>query len=478
MAEVYLAEQGSLRRQVALKVLRLSLASDESYVRRFHKEAQAAASLVQSNIVQIYEVGRAENLHFIAQEYVPGKNLKQVLDRKGALDVGTTVSIIRQVGAALHRAAQAGITHRDIKPENIMLTAGGEVKVADFGLARVTGNGEAVDVTQVGMTMGTPLYMSPEQIEGRPVDPRSDLYSLGITCYQMLAGRPPFGGETALGIAVQHIKNEAEPLKKARTDLPEGLCRIVHKLMSKKPEQRYQSAAEMLRDLRGLAIEADSAEWPSGLDQWSTSEMLALSAATQQLEKIMRTGPKPAGKRFGLAALAVAAILLCFGAGAVLAWFNRPESYLKVDPQQLPKIERRESPESQYAYAMFLGSERGWRSVWQHFPPELSAKNAYYTNRAKERLAELYLREDQPDLALQLYEELEALHETEEEFRLRGVAGQAICYDRLKDAENTRKYLSQLLDPEKRRRLLNDETRRDIERLLDRYRPAGQADDD
>jgi serine/threonine-protein kinase len=292
MAEVYLAEQGSLRRQVALKVLKVGLARDESYVRRFHKEAQAAASLVQANIVQIYEVGCIDGMHYIAQEYVPGKNLKQVLDRKGALEAGPAVSIMRQVGAALHRAAQAGITHRDIKPENIMLTSGGEVKVADFGLARVTAGGEAVDVTQIGMTMGTPLYMSPEQIEGRAVDPRSDLYSLGVSCYQMLAGHPPFTGETALSIAVQHLKNEPEPLKQARKDLPDGLCRIVHKLMSKKADDRFKGAGEMLRDLRGLAIEDDGAEWPSGLDDWSTSEMLALSEATQQLAAVMNSESK------------------------------------------------------------------------------------------------------------------------------------------------------------------------------------------
>jgi serine/threonine-protein kinase len=474
MAEVYLAEQGSLRRQVALKVLKVGLSNDESYVRRFHKEAQAAASLVQANIVQIYEVGRVEGLHFIAQEYVPGKNLKQVLDRRGALEAGTAVSIIRQVGAALHRAAQTGITHRDIKPENIMLTSTGEVKVADFGLARVTGNGEAVDVTQIGMTMGTPLYMSPEQIEGRAVDPRSDLYSLGITCYQMLAGRPPFGGETALSIAVQHIKSEAEPLQEVRPDLPAGLCRIVHKLISKRPDERYQSAGEMLRELRALSIEADNAEWPSGLEEWSSSEMMALSAATRQLETLMRGEPQPTGRRFGFWSLALGLLAVCFAIGAALAWVNRPQSYLHVDAEELPKVENMQSPRAQYMYALLLGTERGWKSVAQYYPPDRDANNFYYANLAKERLAELYLREGETALALRLYVELAGLGEAEETFRTRGIAGQAICYARLGDDDKAKARLGQVMDRDKRRLLTND-TQAEIDRLIRKYQaPAGE----
>ena len=185
---MYLAEQGSLRRQVAFKVLREALAKEEHYVRRFHNEAQAAAALVHANIVQIYEVGCLEGVHFIAQEYVAGKNLMQLLVRRGPLDIKLAVNILRQVAAALHRAGLRGVTHRDIKPENILLTSAGEVKVADFGLARVTSSDGKVDLTQVGVTMGTPLFMSPEQIEGGSIDPRSDLYSLGVTAYQMLTG--------------------------------------------------------------------------------------------------------------------------------------------------------------------------------------------------------------------------------------------------------------------------------------------------
>jgi len=175
MAEVYLAEQLSLRRQVALKVLSPALASDRNYVERFLNEARAAASLVHPNIVQIYEVGEVEGIHFIAQEYVAGKNLGQLLEREGTLLPSLVLEVLRQVVSALCKAQELAIVHRDIKPENLLLSHSGEVKVADFGLARVQ-NIDTAALTQVGVAMGTPLYMSPEQVEGKPVDARSDLY--------------------------------------------------------------------------------------------------------------------------------------------------------------------------------------------------------------------------------------------------------------------------------------------------------------
>jgi serine/threonine protein kinase len=190
MAEVYLAQQLSLGRQVALKVLNADLARDPNYVRRFHHEARAAAALVHAGIVQIYEVGQDDGVHYIAQEYVAGRNLGELIRSRGALDPRLSLDILRQVTGALSKAASVGIVHRDIKPENIMLARSGEVKVADFGLARVQGDGGA-NLTQVGITMGTPLYMSPEQIEGRELDSRSDIYSLGVTAFHMLAGGPP-----------------------------------------------------------------------------------------------------------------------------------------------------------------------------------------------------------------------------------------------------------------------------------------------
>ena len=150
-------------------------------------------------------------MHYIAQEYVQGLNLRQFLNRKGPPELLIAYHVMRQVAAALAVAGDAGIVHRDIKPENILITRKGEAKVTDFGLAQLAESEQRVQLTQVGITMGTPLYMSPEQINGEPVDHRSDIYSFGVTCYRMLSGRPPFRGETSLTLAMQHLTKTPEP---------------------------------------------------------------------------------------------------------------------------------------------------------------------------------------------------------------------------------------------------------------------------
>ena len=220
--------------------------------------------------MQIYEVGCVDGLHYIAQEYVEGQNLRDYIARHGPPDLPHALSIMRQVAAALAKAAEQGVVHRDIKPENIMLTPGGEVKVADFGLARLTREGAANDLTQIGITLGTPLYMSPEQVEGKPLDPRSDIYSFGVTCYHMLSGAPPFGGETALGVAVQHLKTRPQPLEAVRPDLPPALCRIVHQMLAKDPAQRFATGRELLRELRRVQMEHFGDDWPADLPAWES----------------------------------------------------------------------------------------------------------------------------------------------------------------------------------------------------------------
>ncbi len=253
MGEVYLAEQLSLRRPVALKVLRPDfLASDPTAVERFKREAQAVARATHANIVQVYAWGEADGVCWMALEFVEGRNLKDYLARKGPPELLLALSIMRQVGAALQRAAESGIIHRDVKPENILLTRKGEVKVTDFGLSRSLKGDTPLNLTQSGVTMGTPLYMSPEQVEGRPVDPRSDIYSFGVTCYHMLAGQPPFRGESAFEVALQHVRGEPQALTQVRPDLPPALCAMVHKMMAKDPAQRYQTARDLLKDLLRL----------------------------------------------------------------------------------------------------------------------------------------------------------------------------------------------------------------------------------
>ena len=183
-------------------------------------------------------------------EYVEGRNLRDYLARKGPPDLAVTLSIIRQVVLALQKAHEEGIVHRDIKPENILVTRKVEVKVTDFGLSRFfAGEAQPLNLTQSGVTLGTPLYMSPEQVQGKPVDHRSDIYSLGVTCYHLLAGEPPFRGATAFDVALKHVQEQPRPLAEMRPDLPADLCGMVHKMMAKNPDDRYQSAREILRDL-------------------------------------------------------------------------------------------------------------------------------------------------------------------------------------------------------------------------------------
>src|SRR3954471_15986939 len=197
MGQVYLARQLTLKRDVALKFLRADLNANPTARKRFQAEAEAVARLNHANIVHIYEIREQCGLWYMALEYVEGRNLRDHIERKGPPELPIAVSVVRQVCLALQKAHEQGIVHRDIKPENILVTRKVEVKVTDFGLSRFfTPDAPALNLTQSGMAVGTPLYMSPEQVQGRPTDHRSDIYSLGVTCYHLLAGEPPFRGST------------------------------------------------------------------------------------------------------------------------------------------------------------------------------------------------------------------------------------------------------------------------------------------
>lgn len=250
MGQVYLARQLSLKRDVAVKLLRNDLAANVTALKRFEAEAHAVARVNHPNIVQVYHLGEYDGLRYMVLEYVDGRNLRDYLVRRGPPDLPVTLSVIRQVAMALQKAHEQGIVHRDIKPENILVTRKVEVKVTDFGLSRFfTGETPALNLTQSGVTLGTPLYMSPEQVQGGNVDHRSDIYSFGITCYHLLAGEPPFRGQTAFDVAMKHVHESAKPLVELRSDLPADLCAMVHKMIAKNPADRYQSAREILRDL-------------------------------------------------------------------------------------------------------------------------------------------------------------------------------------------------------------------------------------
>ena len=226
MGEVYLGQQISLNREVAIKVLRPDLLTNATYLRRFEVEAWSAAKLNHPNIVTIYLLGDVEGLRFIVMEYVRGTNLREYLLKKGRADLPLGLSIMRQAGMAVGAAGEVGLVHRDIKPENLLITKKGLVKVADFGLSRDLDDTDH-DVTQPGVTIGTPLYMSPEQARGLAMDHRSDLYSLGVTFYHLFAGNPPFRAETALALAMKHVTDRPIDLAVHRPDLPPELIKLV-----------------------------------------------------------------------------------------------------------------------------------------------------------------------------------------------------------------------------------------------------------
>ena len=251
MAEVWLAEQRSLKRQVAVKVMRPDIQADETCRKRFEQEAHAAAGLNHPNIVQVYAIGESDGIRYIAQEYVQGMNMRDYIAKKGPPKFEIALHLLKQVAGALQAAADAGIVHRDIKPENILLTKKGLAKVVDFGLAQLTQGGD-LRLTQAGMTMGTPLYMSPEQVQGHKVDHRSDLYSLGVTFFHLLSGRPPFRGETAFAVAYHQVHTQPPSLSELRRDLPTSICRVVQRMMAKQPDERFQSAQDLLRELRDI----------------------------------------------------------------------------------------------------------------------------------------------------------------------------------------------------------------------------------
>ncbi len=348
MGQVYLAEQLSLKRHVALKVLRRDLADDRVALERFRREAEIVARIHHANIVQVYAVGEADGMPYIALEYVEGRNLRDYVARKGSPEVLQALSILRQVAAALQRASEHGVVHRDIKPENILLTRKGEVKVTDFGLLFPI-TGEQLRLTQSGVTMGTPLYMSPEQVQGQPTDPRSDIYSLGVTAYHMLAGQPPFSGNNPYDLAIKHVTTEAAPLQGVRPDLPAELCAVVHRMMAKDPAARYQTGRELLRDLQRLreAIGSGQVTQAVALDSLPPGLLTQPPAGPQPRPvSTMDAVPVRPPRRFVVWLLPLSLVLAAAAGGAV-AWVLRLAEAAPTPQAPLPgDLGALETPES------------------------------------------------------------------------------------------------------------------------------------
>ena len=247
MADVYMAKDHKLNRNVAVKVLKSEYVEDEKFLKKFETEAQAVARLSHPNIVNIYDVGMEDGINYIVMELAEGITLKEYIRKKGFLSPKETVEISTQIASAISHAHKNHIIHRDIKPQNILVSDTGIIKVTDFGIAKATSSNT---VTSTATAMGSVHYISPEQAKGRFCDEKSDIYSLGITMYEMVTGHVPFDHENGVTIALMHLQNEITPPSQIRDGIPDSLEKIILKCTMKKPEERYQTADDLIADLR------------------------------------------------------------------------------------------------------------------------------------------------------------------------------------------------------------------------------------
>lgn len=247
MANVYLAHDMILDREVAVKMLRLDFVNDEEFIRRFHREAQSATSLTHPNIVSIYDVGEEDSLYYIVMEYMNGQTLKQYINQHSSLRVEKALDIMMQLTSAISHAHQNHIIHRDIKPHNILIDRDGNVKITDFGIAMAL---SATSITQTNSVLGSVHYLSPEQARGGMANRKSDIYSLGIVMFEILTGRLPFSGESAVSIALKHLQSETPSVRRWNSSIPQSVENIVLKATAKDPFHRYNSVDEMEEDIR------------------------------------------------------------------------------------------------------------------------------------------------------------------------------------------------------------------------------------
>jgi serine/threonine-protein kinase len=248
MGAVYKAYDKELNRVVALKLVRPELTSDASSMRRFKQELLLASKISHKNILRIHDLGDVEGVKFISMAYVEGEDLHHVLEREGRLPLARVLNITKQLCAALDAAHTEGVVHRDLKPQNVLIDAADNAYVSDFGLAKSLDQ-SAAGVTRSGEVMGTPRYMSPEQVEGKPAGHPSDIYSLGLIVYEMVTGEAPFKGDSALQEMYQRVTEKPKSPKELDPDLPDYLVRIILRCLERDPERRYQQARDVLHDL-------------------------------------------------------------------------------------------------------------------------------------------------------------------------------------------------------------------------------------
>ena len=330
MSVVYKAKDRLLNRYVAIKILRPEFIKDEQFVENFRKESQAAAGLSHPNIVNVYDVGKEGNIHFIVMELIDGKSLSQVIEEKGKLDYNEAISIAKQVASALSLAHKNQIIHRDVKPHNILITNSGTAKLADFGIARAVSRESLAEGSE--KIMGSVHYFSPEQARGAYVDERSDLYSLGIVLFEMLTGKVPFDGDNPISIALMHINNKIPTVCDMVKGVPPQLEKVIEKATSKYQSDRYKSADEIIEDLdnidfitkvMGSSIFAEEVEKKS-------SEKLEEIDVTKLADTVEEKKPANKSKVFIIIASVIILIAGIVGLGFMMGWFGGSSDEIKV----------------------------------------------------------------------------------------------------------------------------------------------------
>ncbi len=286
MADVFLAVDTILNRQVAIKILRSDLSTDAVSVLRFEREAQAATALAHPNIVEIYDVGEYKGHHYIVMEYVAGRTLKKVIQQRGPLLKEEAIDIMKQLCSAVGEAHRRGIIHRDLKPQNVIIKSDGTAKILDFGIALAKGS---MQLTQANNVMGSVHYLAPELAKGQPATPQSDIYALGIVLYEMLSGDVPFKADSAVQVALMQMRDELKDVRTINPEIPQSLDNIIIRATAKDPGQRYRSCEEMLEDLKTCLRPERQSEAKLYVAKAKTQQELEKTAAQKNVNKSRST---------------------------------------------------------------------------------------------------------------------------------------------------------------------------------------------